>query len=189
MPDNSVMSEITKISENKITAAESFVLHWGDMGIHWGMSRSVCQVHALLYLAEKPMNAEEVGSALNLARSNVSTSVKELLGWGLIKRVPLPNERRDHFVAEGDIWEIAKRIAMRRKEREIDLALAALRSTVALAETEKNPETARRLKLMLQFTENIDRWYSEMLRLPVGKLEMLMKIGSKVIGLLPGGKA
>ena len=167
------------------TASQSFVLQWGDMGIHWGMSRSTCQVHALLYLAERPLAAEDIGNTLKLARSNISTSLKELLGWNLIRRVPIPNDRRDHFVAETDVWEIAKRISVRRKELEIDPALAALRDCVALAKAEHNRETEKRLAAMLQFTEKMSNWYGEMLRIPRGQLEYLLKIGAKVIGFLP----
>jgi DNA-binding transcriptional regulator GbsR (MarR family) len=179
-------SDITKVPYS--SATQSFVLHWGDMGVHWGMSRSTCQVHALLYLAEKPLTAEDLGNTLRLARSNISTSLKELLGWNLVRRVPVPNDRRDHFVAETDVWEIAKRISARRKEREIDPAIAALRDCVVLAKSEANPETSRRLAAMLQFTERMDNWYGEMLRIPRGQLEYLLKIGAKVMGFLPKAK-
>jgi DNA-binding transcriptional regulator GbsR (MarR family) len=183
------MTEISDIKDFTLTpASESFVLHWGDMGMHWGMSRSTCQIQALLYLAERPLTAEDIGNMLKLARSNISTSLKELQSWNLIRRVPVANDRRDHFVAEIDVWEIAKRISKRRKEREIDPALAALRNCVALAKDEKNPETAKRLVAMLQFTEKIDSWYSEMLRIPRGQLEYLLKVGAKVIGFLPKAK-
>ena len=183
MSDISVMTEISDIRD--VTANQSFILHWGDMGVHWGMSRSTCQVHALLYLSERPITAEDICNSLKLARSNISTSLKELQSWNLIRRVPVANDRRDHFTAETDVWEIAKRISTRRKEQEIDPALMALRDCVALAKTEKNPETAKRLIAMLQFTEKMDSWYSEMLRIPRGQLEYLFKIGAKVIGFLP----
>ena len=167
------------------SAVQNFVLQWGDMGVHWGMSRSTCQVHALLYLAERPLNAEEIVNTLKLARSNISTSLKELLSWNLIRRVPVPNDRRDHYAAETDVWEIAKRISTRRKEQEIDPALVALRDCVALAGREKNPETLKRLTAMLQFTEKVEGWYSDMLRVPRAQLEYLFKIGSKIVGFLP----
>jgi DNA-binding transcriptional regulator GbsR (MarR family) len=187
MSDISVMTE-TSDTKDMTAAAQSFVLHWGDMGVHWGMSRSTCQVQALLYLAERPLNAEEIVNTLKLARSNISTSLKELLNWNLIRRVPMPNDRRDHYAAETDVWEIAKRISTRRKEQEIDPALVALRDCVALAGVEKNPETLKRLTAMLQFTEKVDKWYGDMLRIPRAQLEYLFKIGSKVVGFLPKAK-
>jgi DNA-binding transcriptional regulator GbsR (MarR family) len=179
---------MTEIRDKFSPAKHSFILHWGDMGVSWGMSRSTCQIQALLYLAQKPLNAEDIAEALKLARSNISTSLKELLSWNLISRVPLPNDRRDHFVAELDVWEIAKRISARRKELEIDPAIAALRKSVGLAEVEKNPETTKRLNAMLQFTEKLDAWYGDMQRIPRSQLEMLMKFGVKIIAFLPRAK-
>jgi DNA-binding transcriptional regulator GbsR (MarR family) len=179
---------MTEIRDKLTPAEHSFILHWGDMAMSWGMSRSTCQIQALLYLSQQPLNAEDIADALKLARSNISTSLKELLSWNLITRIPLPNDRRDHFVAELDVWDIAKRISARRKELEIDPAISALRKSVALAEVEKNPETIKRLNAMLQFTEKLDAWYGDMQRIPRGQLEMLMKFGARIIAFLPKAK-
>src|SRR5215470_265718 len=99
------MTEISEITEGLPPAVERFVLKWGEMGGVWGVNRSVAQIHALLYLNGAPMTAEDISDALGIARSNVSNSLKELLGWNLIRRVPIRGDRRDHFEAEGDIWE------------------------------------------------------------------------------------
>ena len=99
---------------------ETFILQWGDMGGEWGVNRSVSQIHAYLYLAERPLTADDICVDLNKARSNVSNSLKELQSWNLVRRVPTRNDRRDHFEAETDVWEIAARIAAGRKAREID---------------------------------------------------------------------
>src|SRR6202522_3120472 len=110
------MTEIT--DKKKLPAAvERFVLHWGDMGDEWGVNRSVSQIHGLLYLAEAPMPADDIADTLGMARSNVSNSIKELLAWNLIRRVPIMGDRRDHFEAETDIWEVAARGGARREER------------------------------------------------------------------------
>ena len=116
------MTEITDNRKHLPLALERFVLHWGEMGGQWGVNRSVSQIHALLYLSERPLTADEIADTLGLARSNVSNSIKELLGWNLIRRVPIRGDRRDHFEAETDIWEVFLRIAAGRKEREIDPA-------------------------------------------------------------------
>src|SRR3954470_3380290 len=121
------MTEITKFDETTrprvlAPAIEHFVLQWGDLGGKWGVNRSVAQIHALLYLSERPLHAEEIADKLGLARSNVSNSIKELLNWGLIHRVPVLGDRRDHFAAETDVWEIVTRIAKGRKAREVDPA-------------------------------------------------------------------
>ena len=114
------------------------------MGGQWGVNRSVSQIHALLYLSERPLTAEEIAATLGLARSNVSNSIRELMAWDLIRRVPVKGDRRDHFEAETDLWEIAMRIAAGRKEREIDPAVEALRACVADAERDRQAASGRR---------------------------------------------
>lgn len=182
------MTEITGQKATLPPAIEHFVLHWGDMGGQWGVNRSVSQIHALLYTAERPMTAEDIAETLGLARSNVSNSIKELMGWELIRRIPVKGDRREHFEAETDVWEIAARIARGRKAREVDPALAALRTSIA--EAEGDPAvgaTARqRLKAMLEFTESVDLWYRQMLSVPHSRLAAAMKLGAKVLAYLPG---
>jgi DNA-binding transcriptional regulator GbsR (MarR family) len=172
-------------------AIERFILHWGDMGDQWGVNRSVSQIHGLLYLAEQPMTAEDIADTLGMARSNVSNSLKELLAWNLIRRVPILGDRRDHFEAETDIWEVAQRIAAGRKEREIDPAIAALRACVAEATDDPSISAiaGKRLKDMLAFTELVDRWYTQMLKVPRPRLVALIRLGEKIVHLLPMGKS
>src|SRR3982750_2519472 len=110
---------MTEISEKSPAAVERFVLHWGDMGGQWGVNRSVAQIHALLYLSDRPLTAEAIADTLGMARSNVSNSLRELLAWKLVRRAPLLGDRRDHYEAETDLWEMVTRIAQGRKEREI----------------------------------------------------------------------
>jgi len=163
-----------------------FVLHWGDLGGQWGVNRSVAQIHALLYLSEHPLTAEAIADKLGMARSNVSNSIKELLGWGLIHRVPLLGERRDHFAAETDIWEIVTRIAKGRKAREVDPAEAALRMCTdeAARDPTVSPVARDRLKAMLDFVTTMSRWHDEMLLVPKPTLMALIKMGAKVTRLL-----
>lgn len=172
------------------TSVTRFVLHWGDLGTQWGVNRSVAQIHALLYLSERPLTAEEIADTLGLARSNVSNSIKELLAWALIHRVPLLGERRDHFAAETDIWEIVTRIAKGRKAREIDPAEAALRACTAEAErdSEISDVAKQRLKAMLDFVSTMSRWHDEMLQVPKSTLMGLIKMGSRVTRLFGKSK-
>lgn len=193
---NSVLSYIsvmTEIKENKMPKAiEQFILYWGDMGGQWGVNRSVAQIHALLYLSTKPMNAEEITETLGIARSNVSNSLKELASWKLIKRVPIAGDRREHFEAETDVMEMAMRIAQGRKEREIDPAARALKECVAQAEGDKKiePIALKRLQEMEAFVAQGSKWYDQMLSVPKGQIATLMKMGDKVLGVLKfaGGK-
>jgi DNA-binding transcriptional regulator GbsR (MarR family) len=170
-------------------AVQRFILHWGDMGGQWGVNRSVAQIHALLYLSERPLTAEDIAETLGLARSNVSTSIKELLAWKLIRRIPVMGDRRDHFEAETDIWDMVTRIAQGRKEREIDPAAAALRACLAEAEGDRriSPVAVARLKEMQDFVETVNRWYDQMLGVPKSKLVALIRMGSKVAGFLSPG--
>ena len=190
MSDISVITEITDKSNKLPATVERFILQWGDMGSQWGVNRSVSQIHALLYLSEEPLTAEAIAEKLGLARSNVSNSIKELLTWDLIRRVPIKGDRRDHFEAETNLWEIAMRIAAMRKERELDPAVDALKACVAEAgqDAKLHPLAAKRLKDMLAFVEMLDRWYAQMLTVPKPKLAALVRLGTRIIALLPIGK-
>ncbi len=185
------MTESADMQHQLHPAIERFVLHWGDMGGQWGVNRSVSQIHALLYVSEKPLTAEEIAGLLGMARSNVSNSLKELLTWELVRRVPIRGDRREHFEAEVDVWEMVMRIAKGRKLREIDPALAMLRSTVKEAEKDPSlhPVAAGRLKAMLEFTETIDSWYAQMLTVPKAKLANALRLGARIIAFIPSGKS
>ncbi len=183
------MTEITDITDS--SAKSKFILYWGDMGSQWGVNRSVAQIHALLFLSDAPMNAEQISEELSIARSNVSNSLKELVGWRLIRRVPVAGDRREHFVAEADVWEMAMLIAKGRKEREIDPAMRAIDICVkqAVNEPNLNPVALSRMQEMHEFLVTADRWSEQMLSVPKSKLSMLMKMGDKVLSLLKiGGK-
>lgn len=187
------MTEITDPSSLRKPlppAVENFVLQWGDMGNAWGVNRSVSQIHALLYLSSEPLTAEDIAETLAMARSNVSNSLKELLVWNLIRRVPIRGDRRDHYEAETDIWEVVTRIAIGRKAREIDPAIAALRACAEQAANDQgvSPQARARIGEMLEFTTSVDRWFQQMLGAPRGTLKTMLKLGSKIATLIPGRK-
>ncbi len=185
------MTEITDNRKPLPISVERFVLHWGEMGGQWGVNRSVSQIHARCSISpERPLTADEIADTLGLARSNVSNSIKELLGWNLIRRVPIRGDRRDHFEAETDVWEMFLRIAAGRKEREIDPALAVLRSCSSDAErdTAVTPAARERLKDMLGFIEMMERFYTQMLSVPKPQIATAIKLGAKVLNFLPGMK-
>jgi DNA-binding transcriptional regulator GbsR (MarR family) len=184
------MTETIDESHSLAPAVERFILHWGDMGGQWGVNRSVAQIQALLYLSEAPLTAERIAGTLSLARSNVSNSLKELLAWKLIRRVPVMGDRRDHYEAETDLWEMVTRIAQGRKEREIDPAAAALRA--CLAQAKGDPQVSdvarRRLAAMGEFVETVNRWYDQMIAVPAPKIMALMRMGAKVANFLSFGR-
>jgi DNA-binding transcriptional regulator GbsR (MarR family) len=178
----------------KLTAVQQkFILHWGEMGTRWGINRTVAQIHALLYLSADPLPAEEIAGTLGVARSNVSTSLRELEGWGIVRGVHLLGDRRDHFVTMTDVWEMFRIILEERKRREIDPTLAVLRECVEQARGSSPAEvqTRERLQAMLEFLEAMMSLYEEARRLPVGALRGLAKWKGKMGKLLPiaGGKS
>src|SRR5438876_1245125 len=126
---------------------QKFILHWGEMGTRWGINRTVAQIHALLFLAQKPLTAEEIAELLGVARSNVSNSLKELQGWGIVKVVHVMGDRRDHFESLKDVWEMFRIVLDERKKREIDPSLSMLQECIAEAEKgDADPYTVERLR-------------------------------------------
>ena len=181
------MTELPAKKANLPLAVERFVLHWGEMGAVWGTNRSVGQIHALLYLSDKPQTAEDIADTLGLARSNVSNSLRELLSWTLIRRVHVMGDRRDFFSAETDLWEMVTRIAEGRKARELDPTLAMLRLSLAEAEKDKfiSATVRDRIGAMHGFVDMVDRWAVDFRRVPRGKLTTLMRLGAAIVRFLP----
>lgn len=158
---------------------EKFVLHWGEMGSRWGVNRTVAQIHALLFLSETPLTAEDITELLQVARSNVSTSLRELQSWGLVHIVHMMGDRRDHFEAHHDVREIFRVVTEERKKREIDPTLTVLRACVTEAGKE-TPETVReRMTDTLEFMELLASVYEEVRKLPDAGLVTWLKTGLK----------
>jgi len=179
---------MTEMSDRSLPlAVEQIVLRWGDLGGQWGVNRSVAQIQALLYLSERPLTAEDIATTLGLARSNVSNSLKELLAWKLIRRVPVLGDRRDHYEAETDLWQMATKVAQGRKAREIDPMVAAINDAVASVDgqgTGVSAEVRARLERLQTFVNTVDGWYQQMLGVPPETLMRLIRMGSKVVSLL-----
>jgi DNA-binding transcriptional regulator GbsR (MarR family) len=174
-------------------AMQKFILHWGEMGTAWGTNRSVAQVHALLYVSASALNAEEIAGALEMARSNVSTSLRELQSWGIIRVVHKVGDRRDHFESLADVWELFSRVLDERRKREIEPTIRLLQECVELAgeSPKENPEVRKRLGAMLEFMKTADGWYAQMRRLPREAVLGLFKMGGKfrkLVGLPTGGE-
>lgn len=184
------MTETTDKHDALPAAVEQFVLRWGDMGGQWGVNRSVAQIQALLYLSDRPLTAEEIAETLGLARSNVSNSLKELIVWKLIRRAPVMGDRRDHYEAEADLWQILTRIAQGRKEREIDPMVAAMRPILEAAKSDPRVSKVAlaRLNEMNSFVATLDGWFGQMLTVPPSTLMALIKMGARVVGLLGLGR-
>lgn len=162
--------------------ALKFILHWGEMGTRWGINRTVAQVHALLYLSPRPLHAEEIARTLSVARSNVSTSLRELQAWGIVRVVHVLGDRRDHFETFQDIWEMFRIILAERKRREIDPTLRVLQVCVVEIGKDGTRETYTRERLlaMLEFLTTMATLYEEFRRMPPGAMRGLAKVRGKV---------
>lgn len=160
-------------------AVRSFILHWGEMGSRWGINRTIAQIHALLYIAPRPLNAEEIASTLSIARSTVSTSLRELQNWGVVRLVHVLGDRRDHYESLEDVWEMFRLVLDERKRRELDPTLDILREGVEQAKQEAGEETGEqtyhKLKEMLEFFESISNLYEQTQDLPTPLIKELAR--------------
>jgi DNA-binding transcriptional regulator GbsR (MarR family) len=165
-----------------------FVLHWGEMGWRWGVNRTVAQIHALLFLMGRPMHAEEIAETLQVARSNVSNSLRELENWKLVRVVHRVGDRRDHFETAQDPWDLLRIIVRERKAREFDPTVAVLRECVNHPGlTQLDAPAQKRMRETLALMEALSGWTDEMLDLETGTLKKLVKLGTKVKALVLGG--
>src|SRR5579872_1238485 len=141
---------------------QRFILHWGEMGARWGINRTVAQIHALLYLSATPRHAEYIAATLSVARSNVSNSLRELEGWGIVRVVHVLGDRRDHFESLKDVWQMFQIIIAERKRREMDPTLEMLRE--CLSETHGKPDayTAERIGAISEFFETMSGLYGDL---------------------------
>lgn len=185
-PYISVMTETPDLAVSTSPAIQRFILHWGDMGGDWGVNRSVAQIHALLLVSDRPLTAEAIAEGLGIARSNASNSLKDLVSWGLVRRTPVLGDRRDHFEAEGDVWEMVSKIAALRKAREFDPAAAVLSACLAEAKNDPaaSPAAVARLGELQELVSTLNDWYGQISAMPKSQLLPLIRLGAKAVELL-----
>ena len=167
-------------------AVEKYVLHWGEMGTRWGTNRTVAQIQALLYLSPEPLRADEIVELLSVARSNVSTSIRELQSYGLVRMTHVLGDRRDYFESLHDVWELFRVIFEQRKQREMNPTLSMLR--ICAEEVSQEPHTdpiiKERIRNMLEFVETTSDWYEQISQIPTKTLTSLMKLGRGITKLV-----
>jgi len=156
------------------------------MGTRWGINRTVAQIHALLFLSPAPLHAEDIAETLSVARSNVSNSLRELQGWGIVKLVHVLGDKRDHFESMKDVWEMFRVVLDERKKREIDPTLNMLRECIAEAEKDKGTDkhTEQRLRDLAGFFDSTTAWYNQIRSWPASALPKFVKLGDKIRKLL-----
>jgi DNA-binding transcriptional regulator GbsR (MarR family) len=181
-----------KLETKRLTLSpvqKKFIVHWGEMGPRWGVNRTEAQIHALLYITARPLTAEEITTTLGVARSNVSTSLRDLQGWGIIKVSHELGDRRDHFESVADVWEMVRIIGEERKRRELDPTLAMLRECVAEV-GQGDPSTRQRLSAMLELFEAADAAYQATRSVSTDDLRRLVNLrgrAQKLLKLAIGG--
>ncbi len=183
----SVLSEMSDTAKTPLKdAARKFILHWGEMGTRWGINRTVAQIHALLMISDHPLPADEIVETLEIARSNVSTSLRELQNWGIVRLVHVPGDRRDHFESLRDVYEMFRIIARERRRREIDPTIGLLRECISEAEKPKSADayTRERLTKLLEFFELATSSFDLAEKLPTPSLLKVAKMGDKAVKLL-----
>ena len=165
---------------------QKFILHWGEMGTRWGINRTVAQIHALLYMSPKPLNADDIVQALSVARSNVSTSLKELQGWGIVKMVHVLGDKRDHFESMKDVWEMFRAVLDERKKREIDPTMRMLHECIVEAEKDKETDeyTEQKLRDLHNCFETTTAWYLQVRQWPTSAMVRFVKLGDRVLKVL-----
>jgi DNA-binding transcriptional regulator GbsR (MarR family) len=178
----------TEASSEKIQLSElgnQFILHWGEMGARWGINRTVSQIHAFLYFIGKPANAEQIAETLQVARSNVSNSLKELQNWHLIRITHMMGDRRDYYETSLDVWALFRTIITERKAREFDPTVAFLQRYLTENTFSNNElEAKKRVQEMLELMQTLSVWGDEMIKLKPETLTKIMKYGAKIKTLL-----
>jgi len=166
-------------------SAREFILHWGEMGSRWGVNRTVAQIHALLYLSPDPLTAEDIAEVLSVARSNVSTSLRELQNWQLVQSTHQLGDRRDFFSTSHDVWQLFLTVVQQRVEREIEPTIVVLNRLAEQARAEKQPEITARITSLHSFLQDLHAWYQQMTKLPPSALRSLIGLGAGVTKWLP----
>ncbi|MFZ0819789.1 MAG: MarR family transcriptional regulator [Candidatus Acidiferrales bacterium] len=175
---------------NLTTVHKKFILHWGEMGTRWGINRTVAQVHALLYLSPEPLDADDIAKTLGVARSNVSTSLRELQGWGIVRVTHLLGDRRDHFVSLTDVWEMFRIILEERKRREIDPTVKMLGECLEEVKKENSTDTytRERIEAMIEFMQTMMMIYDKGRLIPRGALKAMSVFRGSLIPFVSGSK-
>jgi len=184
---------MTERNEDHMTlspSVEKFIVHWGEMGARWGINRTIAQIHALLYISERPLDAEEIAETLSIARSNVSVSLRELQSWGIVRTQRVLGERRDQFVCVKDVWEMFRIILAERKKRELDPTTSVLRNCALNAQEElgNGHYAAQRLQEALGMFEEVSNWYEQIDGMSTDQLRKAMKMGGTIVQLAGGRK-
>jgi DNA-binding transcriptional regulator GbsR (MarR family) len=166
---------------------QEFVLRWGEFASHWGLNRTEAQIHALLFISPGALTAEEIARTLNVGRSNVSTSIRELIGWGIVSRHLVPGDRRARYTAEKDVWTMLRAVLNEQERREVEPFARLVKRALAERPQDGTPEEAHayeQIEKMQEFLEAFFDWFAFVKALPLDRVERYLKLGKKVRPLL-----
>ncbi len=171
-----------------------FIRRWGEMGGYWGISRTMAELHALLYISAEPLCTDDIMEQLQISRGNASMSLRQLVDWGLIRRVHKKGDRKEYFISEADVWEMFQEIARERKRREVEPIIETIdrcREMVAPELTGLKPADAAAVKVYLERLDAMQgflRTMIDLLNLMLrGNPKRLRLVTRTIAKLLPAG--
>jgi HTH-type transcriptional regulator, glycine betaine synthesis regulator len=169
-----------------------FVRRWGEMGIYWGINRTMAEIHALLYISEKPLCTDNMMEQLQISRGNASMNIRGLVDWGLVRRIHHRGDRKQYFICETDVWQMFATITRERKRREVEPIIDTIRRCCEMIDTERDAlqgeqaEQAatyhQRLANMLEFLNTMNQLINLILKMGGGQMAQL----STMLGRLAG---
>lgn len=177
------------VHPNFVHARREFVDLWGQMANHWGINRTMAQIHALLMIAPEPLTAEQIMDELKISRGNVSMNLRDLINWGIVRRTSMPGDRRDFFATEADVWTMFQIILRERKKRELDPILNRLDECLVHAgkKAEKPDDKAahdaylQRVSELRDFFNTFHRLFGVLLDNTPGSLAKSVKMIDKLV--------
>lgn len=169
-------------------ARREFIDLWGQMAEHWGINRTMAQIHALLMIAAAPITADQIMEELQISRGNVSMNLRDLINWGIVRRTSVPGDRRDFFMTEADVWAMFSEIFRERKKRELDPVLARLdeclvrvgKKPVAVQDKAAHEAYVKRVSELRDFFHTFDRLFRGLLGNHPGSLAKAVKMISRI---------
>lgn len=183
------MSEETPLSLNLAASRREFVDLWGQMANHWGINRTMAQIHALLMISHEPVTADQIMDELQISRGNASMNLRDLINWGIVRRTSAPGDRRDFFTTEADVWTMFQIILRERKKRELDPLLSRLDECLAHAgkkaerpeEKEAHDVYLKRVTELRDFFSTFHRLFSVLMDNTPGSLAKAVKVLDKLV--------
>lgn len=158
-----------------------FIRRWGEMASYWGISRTMAEIHALLYCSTEPVCTDDVMALLQVSRGNTSMNLRSLLDWGLIERVHRRGDRKEYFTALTDVWQMFETIVRQRRRREVEPILETIDRCRDMAKKATGPDAAASKAYLARLNE-----MDVFLRAVGAMSDLLLKVGPKGLSAVTG---